>query len=318
MAARGRHPAVERRHDVAAGSPPSSTDLIRQVRHVELRTRRIVDSRFSGEYLSSFKGQGIEFAEVREYLPGDDVRSIDWNVTARTGTPFVKRYVEERELSVLLIVDLSGSDRWGTRGKMKSTMVAEVATTIAMSAVRNNDRVGLLIVTDEVERFVPPRKGRRHVLRLVRDLLAFTPSRKGTDLAEGITYAQRVLPHRSLVFVFSDFMLGDGWESFGKALAGLRARHDVVTCRLTDPADADLPNVGLLRMIDPETGRIAVLDTSRASVRANFAAAVARDEDRARRTFARLGIDEIRLSTDSGFAPALIAFFRRRERRLRR
>lgn len=301
-----------------APSAPASTELLRQVRHVELRTRRIVDSRFSGEYLSSFKGQGIEFAEVREYLPGDDVRSIDWNVTARTGTPFVKRFVEERELSVLLIVDLSGSDRWGTRGKLKSTMVAEVATTIAMSAVRNNDRVGLLIVTDEVERFIPPRKGRRHVLRLVRDLLAFTPKRPGTDLAAGIAYAQRILAHRSLVFVFSDFILGDGWESFGKALAGLRARHDVVTCRLTDPADANLPDVGLLRVTDPETGRVAVLNTSRKSVRADFAAAVAQDEERARRTFARLGIDEIRLSTDTGFAPALIAFFRRRERRLRR
>src|SRR5690606_15505749 len=156
---------------------------------------------------------------------------------------------------------------------------------IAMSAVRNNDRVGLLIVTDDVERFVPPRKGRRHVLRLVRDLLAFAPARSGTDLAAGISYAQRVLPHRSLVFVFSDFILGDGWEAFGKTLAGLRARHDVVTCRLTDPADANLPNVGLLRMIDPETGQVSVLDTSRTSVRARFADAVARDEERARRTF---------------------------------
>src|SRR5688500_5408004 len=148
---------IARRARPIAPTAPASTELLRQVRHVELRTRRIVNSRFSGEYLSSFKGQGIEFAEVREYLPGDDVRSIDWNVTARTGTPFVKRYVEERELSVLLIVDLSGSDRWGTRGRLKSQLVAEVATTIAMSAVRNNDRVGLLIVTDEVERFIPPR-----------------------------------------------------------------------------------------------------------------------------------------------------------------
>ncbi len=308
--------ATGKRHD--AGEPSASLDLLRQVRHVDLRTRRIVNSRFSGEYLSSFKGQGIEFAEVREYLPGDDVRSIDWNVTARTGTPFVKRYVEERELSVLLIVDLSGSNRWGTRDKLKSMLIAEVATTIAMSAVRNNDRVGLLIVTEDVERFIPPRKGRRHVLRLIRDLLAFTPGKAGTDLASGITYAQRVLAHRSLVFVFSDFFLGAGWESFGKGLGGLRARHDVVACRLTDPADRTLPNVGMLRIRDPETGQLSTIDTSSREVRARFTESLKYEETSAKRLFARLGIDEIRLSTDAGFAPALIAFFRRRERRLRR
>lgn len=280
-----------------------------------MRTRRLVNSRFSGEYLSSFKGQGIEFAEVREYLPGDDIRSIDWNVTARLGKPFVKRFVEERELSVLLIVDLSASDRWGTRGKLKSRLVAEVAATIAMSAVRNNDRVGLLIVTDRVERFVPPRKGRRHVLRLIRDLLSFEPSGHGTDLATAVEYARRVLAHRSLVFLFSDFQLGDGWESFGGAVAGFRARHDVVACHLEDPADEGLPAVGMLRAVDPESGVVGLVDTSSREVRERYASLASRDREQARRLFHRTAIDEVRLRTDLPFVPALIAFFRRRERR---
>ena len=300
------------------GATAGSADLLQQVRRLELRTRRLVNSRFSGEYLSSFKGQGIEFAEVREYQPGDDVRSIDWNVTARLRAPYVKRYVEERELSVLLVVDLSGSDRWGTHGRLKSRLVAEVATTIAMSAVRNNDRVGLLIVTDHVERFIPPRKGRRHVLRLIRDLLAFTPRNTGTDLSTAVEYAQRILPHRSLIFFFSDFQLGDGWESFSRSLSGLRVRHDVVACHLMDRRDSELPNVGLLRTIDPENGREVVIDTASRSLRERYASLAAEELTWARKTFGRLGVDEIRLRTDLPYAPPLIAFFGRRERRRRR
>ncbi|HUE96881.1 MAG TPA: DUF58 domain-containing protein [Longimicrobiaceae bacterium] len=285
---------------------------------MELRTRKLVNTRFSGDYLSSFKGQGIEFAEVRPYEHGDDVRTIDWNVTARAGEPFVKKFVEERELTVLLVVDLSGSDRWGTRGRLKSQLLAEVATAVSMAAVRNNDRVGLLIVTGEVEAFVRPRKGRRHVLRLLRDLLAFRPARGDTDLAAGLKFAQRILAHRALVFLFSDFQLGDGWDAFGKSLAGFAPRHDVVACRLTDPADFHLPDVGYLRVRDPETGETVVIDTSSRSTRDRFATLLAGDEERARRLFARLGIDEIRLSTDESFAPPLIRFFRRREGRRRR
>ncbi len=301
------------------GAPaPASAELLRQVRRVEMRTRRLVNSRFSGEYLSSFKGQGIEFAEVREYLPGDDIRSIDWNVTARLGKAFVKRYVEERELSVLMLVDLSGSDRWATRGRLKSRLVAEVAATIAMSAVRNNDRVGLLIATDRVECFVPPRKGRRHTLRLIRDLLSFTPASATTDLSVAVEYAQRVLSHRSLVFLFSDFQLGDGWDAFGSAVARLRARHDVVACHLIDPTDVELPAVGVVRMVDPESGERVLIDTSAQGVRARYAEMASLDQSRARRLFTRNGIDEIRLKTDAPYAPPLIAFFRRRERRMRR
>lgn len=297
---------------------PASAKLIKQVRSLELRTRRLVDARLSGEYLSTFKGQGIEFAEVRPYQAGDDVRSIDWNVTARLREPFVKRYVEERELNVLFIIDLSGSDQWGTRGRLKSQLVAEVTATIAMSASRNGDRVGLLIVTDEVELFIPARKGRRHVLRLIRELLAFTPRSRGTDLSTAANFAQRVLRHRALIFVFSDFRLGEGWGTFGEAITALRTRHDVVACHLMDPTDFELPDIGLLRVGDPETGVVTVIDTGSAAVRARYAELANLDETRARRLFARAGIDEIRLRTDRPYAPALIGFFRRRGRRTRR
>lgn len=308
-----------RRSARSAPAPrPATADLLRQVRRVELRTRKLVNTRFSGDYLSNFKGQGIEFAEVRPYELGDDVRTIDWNVTARAGEPFVKKFVEERELTVLLIVDLSGSDRWGTRKRLKSQLLAEVAMTISMAAVRNNDRVGLVIVTGEVEAFVPPRKGRRHVLRLLRDLLAFQPTRRDTDLAAPLLFAERILAHRSLVFLFSDFQLGDRWDAFARSMAAFAPRHDVVACRLTDPADGAPPSVGYLRVRDPESGDTAVVDTLSGATREHFRELVSADVARLRRLFASLGIDEIELSTVESFAPPLIRFFRRRERRARR
>ncbi|MDQ3556494.1 MAG: DUF58 domain-containing protein, partial [Gemmatimonadota bacterium] len=214
--------------------PLGVPELLRQVRRVELRSRRLVNSHFSGEYHSVFKGSGLEFAEVREYLPGDDVRTIDWNVSARTGRPHVKKYIEERELAVLLVVDLSGSQRWGTRGRWKSELLAEVAATLALSAVRNNDRVGLLVFSDRIELFIPPKKGRRHVLRCLRELLALRPAGRGTDAALAVRYAARVLRSRSVVFLFSDFRFGAGWDAFERALTGLAVRHDVVSLVLRD------------------------------------------------------------------------------------
>jgi uncharacterized protein (DUF58 family) len=298
--------------------PTASREVLRQVRRIDLRTRGLVNSRFTGDYHSVFKGQGIEFAEVREYQPGDDVRAIDWNVTARLGTPFVKRFVEERELTVLLVVDLSGSQRWGTRGRLKSELVAEVAATLAMSAMRNNDRVGLLLLTDRVEWFVPPRKGRRHVLRLIRDLLAFRPEGKGTDLGAGVQYVARLLGSRSIVFLFSDFQLGEGWDPFARSLTRATDRHDVVAVTLTDPGDAALPDVGLLSLRDPETGERVVVDTSSAGTRERFSRLVRAEAERATRLFRRLGVDEIRVGTDAPYTSALLAFFQRRERRKRR
>jgi uncharacterized protein (DUF58 family) len=298
--------------------PPAPRELLARVRRIELRARGLVDSRFSGEYHSVFKGQGIEFAEVREYQHGDEVRTIDWNVTARLGQPYVKRFVEERELTILLVVDLSGSQRWGTRQRTKSELVAEVAATLALSATRNNDRVALLLVTDRIEWFVPPRKGRRHALRLIRDLLAFQPDGVGTDLAGAIDYAGRLFRSRSIVFLFSDFMLGDGWDSFGDSLARLTLRHDVVAVRLSDPADSVLPSVGLLSVRDPETGLRSLINTSDPHQRAEYSRLIEAEEARARRIFKRNAVDQIALSTDQPFSAPLLGFFRGRERRRHR
>jgi uncharacterized protein (DUF58 family) len=304
---------------VRVPAPPTDAlaEVLRQVRRIELRTRGLVSSRFVGEYHSVFKGQGIEFVEVRQYLPGDDVRTIDWNVSARTGETHVKKYVEERELTVLLAVDLSGSQRFGTRGRFKSEMVPEVAATLAMSAVRNNDRVALLAFTDRVELFVPPRKGRRHVLRVVRDLLALEPEGRGTDLAEAVAYALRVLRSRSIIFLISDFQSPDP-EPFERALAAASIRHDVVPMTLEDPADIELPDVGLIRFADPETGRTTDAFTSPINNRRSFSDRAQAERLRTRSLFRRLGLDEVVLRTDEPFSGPLLAFFRRRESRLRR
>jgi uncharacterized protein (DUF58 family) len=299
---------------VAAPGADALADVLRQVRRIELRTRGLVTTRFVGEYHSVFKGQGIEFVEVREYLPGDDVRTIDWNVSARTGITHVKKYVEERELTVLLAVDLSGSQRFGTRGRFKSEMVPEVAATLAMSAVRNNDRVALLAFTDRTELFLPPRKGRRHVLRLVRDLLALEPQGRGTDIGAAIAFATRVLRSRSIIFLISDFQTGDP-EALERAVAAAAGRHDVVPITLSDPADAELPDVGLLRVADAETGRTTTIDTG--DLR-GFHDAARAERLRVRSLFRRLGLDEVELRTDQPFSGPLLAFFRRRESRLRR
>lgn len=309
--------------------------ILRQVRLIELRTRGWVNSLFGGEYHSVFKGQGMEFAEVREYEPGDDVRTIDWNVTARMGHPYVKKHVEERELTVLLAVDLSGSEQFGTRGRFKAEVVAEVAAVLALSAVRNNDRVGLLIFTDEVEHVVPPSKGRRHVLRLIRDVLAFRPSGRGTDIAAALDYAGRMLPHRSILFMLSDFQVSpdepglDRNGNDGRVLTAPRTslvrtlrlvsrRHDLVAIRVSDPADSELPPAGLLVLRDPETGDDVVVDASRRGLRDRYAQQVAVEERALRGVFRRLGIDEIDISTEGSYIGPLMAFFRARERKLHR
>jgi uncharacterized protein (DUF58 family) len=298
-------------------------EILRQVRLIELRTRGLVTSIFGGEYQSVFRGQGMEFAEVREYQHGDDVRSIDWNVTARTGHPFVKKHVEERELTVFLLLDLSGSEQFGTRGRFKAELAAEIAAVLALSAVRNNDRVGLLIFTDRIEHAVPARKGRRHVLRLIRDVLAFRPLGLGTDLPGALTYAARLLPHRGILFVLSDFvpppdappeLLGE-WE---KSLRLISQRHDIVAINILDAAELALPDAGLLVVTDPETGREYVIDTGDAALRESFTERVRGERAEVQRLFRRLGIDEIRVRTDEPFVGPLLAFFRRRERKLLR
>jgi uncharacterized protein (DUF58 family) len=304
-------------------SGPVSREVLRQVRQIELRTRGLVTSIFSGEYQSVFRGQGMEFSEVREYEPGDDVRNIDWNVTARTGHPYVKKHVEERELTVLLLVDLSGSEQFGTRGRFKAELAAELAAVLALSAVRNNDRVGLVIFSDHVEHVVPPRKGRRHVLRLIRDVLAFRPTGRGTDIPSALDYAARLLAHRGIIFLMSDFApRPDASDAdtalFEKTLRLVSRRHDVVAVSIADPAELSLPSTGLLAIEDPESGEIAYIDTSRSGIREVFAAMLVRERMDARRLFRRLGVDEIEVRTDQPYVKPLLAFFRRRERQRRR
>lgn len=289
----------------------ASAEVLRQVRRIEVRTRRLVDSRFAGEYRSLFKGQGMEFAEVREYQPGDEVRSIDWNVSARMGKPFVKRYVEERELTVMLAIDLSGSARFGTRARFKHDLAVELAGVLSLAAVRNNDRVGLMLFTDQVEHALPARKGRKHALRLIRDLLSVEPEGRGTSMAAAVDRLMRLLPHRSVVFLASDFLTEDA----EKPLARLAQRHDVIAITLEDPAERHLPDIGPARLEDPESGEIVEVDTSHPLVSAAFAKRVADAEEARRRLFGRLGLDEIIVHTEHGYVDALLAFFRARSRR---
>jgi uncharacterized protein (DUF58 family) len=294
-----------------AGVPPH---ILRQVKLIELRTRGLVNSLFTGEYHSVFKGQGMEFAEVREYQPGDEVRSIDWNVTARMRRPFVKRYVEERELTVMLAVDLSGSERFGTRGRFKSELATELGAVLGMSAVRNNDRVGALLFTDRIEHLLPPRKGRRHALRLIRDLLAFEPKGARTDIGGALQYLERMLSHHTIIFVISDFLDAE----LEKPLKRLAQRHDVVAISVEDPSERLLPDVGLARFVDPETGETLDVDTSDSEVRARYERAMEGERDVRRRLLRRLAIDEIVVRTDQDYVQPLLRFFRSRATSARR
>jgi uncharacterized protein (DUF58 family) len=289
-------------------------DVLRQIRRLQLRARRAVEDLLGGEYHSVFKGMGMAFEEVREYQPGDDVRTIDWNVTARMGHPFIKRYIEERELTVMLLIDWSGSHQFGTGRQLKREVAAELAAILAFSAISNNDKVGLIGFTDQVERFVPPRKGTRHVLRLIREALYFQPSRLGTSLREGLNFLNRILHRRAIVFLLSDF-LDEGFEPLLKRTG---RRHDLIAIHLTDPREEELPPVGLVELEDAETGRQVLVDTSRRQVRDSFArAARQRRDDLAQ--LARSGrIDLLEVTTDGGHLDALVQFFHERERRMRK
>jgi uncharacterized protein (DUF58 family) len=289
-------------------------EIVRQVRRLQLRARRAVEDLLGGEYHSVFKGMGIAFEEVREYQPGDDIRTIDWNVTARMGHPFIKRFVEERELTVMLLIDSSGSHRFGTRFQQKREVAAELAAVLAFSAITNNDKVGLVAFTDRVERFIPPRKGTRHVLRLIRDVLFFQPAGRATCVREALDYVNRVLHRRAIIFLLSDFLDRD----FEKALKRTGRRHDLIAVRIDDPREQEVPRVGLLELEDAETGGRLLLDTFSRPVREAYARA-ARQRHEALRQLARASrIDLIEVSTDGGHLDALIRFFQMRERRLRR
>ena len=306
------HPARDAGGEaVRKGVPP---EILRQVKLIELRTRGLVNSLFTGEYRSTFKGQGMEFSEVREYQPGDEVRTIDWNVTARMRRPFVKRYIEERELTVMLAVDLSGSERFGTVRRFKSELAIELAAVLAMSAVRNNDRVGILLFTDRIEYVLPPRKGRKHVLRILRDILTFEPVGKGTDIAGVASYLARTLSQKTIIFLVSDFDA----PNIEKPLKILAQRHDVVAVTVEDPSERELPDVGLARFVDPETGQAFEIDTSSSRVRAGYEKQVNEERDARRHLLRKLAIDEVPVRTDGNYIEPLLRFFRSRETQVRR
>jgi uncharacterized protein (DUF58 family) len=297
-------------------------EILKKIRQIEIRTNRLVTETLAGQYHSVFKGQGMNFDEVREYQPGDDVRAIDWNVTARMNHPFIKKFVEERELTVMLVVDVSGSGLFGSRAQSKRELAAEIASVLAFSAIRNNDKVGLLLFTDEVEKFVPPRKGRSHVLRVIREVLFSEPKRRGTDLVHALEFMGRVLPHKAIAVVISDFISPDGGGVLTAqtqiALRMANRRHDVVAVQITDRYELELPALGRLILEDAETGEIVELNTGHASGRDAFALRQQKQNEDLARQFRSSRIDTIQLHTDEPYSAALGRFFETRaKRRLR-
>jgi len=310
-------------------------EILKKIRQIELRTNRLVSETLAGQYHSVFKGQGMNFDEVREYQPGDEVRSIDWNVTARMNHPFVKKFVEERELTLMLLVDVSGSGLFGSHEQSKRELAAEIASVLAFSAIRNNDKVGLILFTDEVEKFIPPRKGRRHVLRVIREVLFFEPQRRGTDLNGALEFLIRVTPHRAIAVVISDFLGSPAvaskrrssrlrpqmmlLESLAQAsfpmLRQANRRHDVVAVQITDRYELELPALGRLVFNDAETGEVVEVNTNDARKRAAFAERQSRAQSDLARLFRSAGIDAIQLRTDQPYSVGLARFFETRERR---
>jgi len=296
-------------------------EILRKVRQIEIRTRRLVDSSMGGEYHSVFKGRGMDFDEVREYVPGDEVRTIDWNVTARSGRPFVKKFTEERELTILLLVDVSASGNFGSTSQSKREMAAELASVLAFSAINNSDKVGLILFSDQIEQYIPPKKGRRHVLRVVREILYFEPQRRGTDIVQALDFANRVLQRRAVTFLISDFQTtGDQSRALAtlqKAIRLTRTRHDLVALHIQDRREHELPDVGLLAIEDAETGELLELSTSNPKVRARFAELSRRNVESLRRMLNAEAVDSLELETGESYVPPLMQFFKTRERRRR-
>ena len=289
-------------------------ELIGRVRRIEIRTRRLVEESLAGSYHSLFKGRGMEFAEVRDYVPGDDVRTIDWNVSARMGHPFVKKFTEERELTVVLAVDVSASKRFGTHASTKNQLAAEISALVAFSALRNNDRVGLLLFSDEVELFLPPRKGREHGLRVLREVLAFEPKGRGTNILHALESLQQVVRKRAVVFLISDF-----WDQgYEKTLRTMAKKHDIVSISIEDPRENMLPPVGLISVRDPETGREGILDAASRTVRERYARAAKEARETTRQSMRKCGVDLLELSTGEPYERPFVRFFRERARRARR
>ena len=299
------------RRDAAAADDRNLVEVLKKVRRIEITTRRMVNDVFSGEYHSVFKGQGMEFDEVREYQPGDDIRAIDWNVTARMGAPYIKRFMEERELVVTFLLDVSASGRFGSTGKTKLDTAAEICAVLAFSAIQNHDKVGAIVFSDEVEKYIAPEKGRKHVLHLVREVLFFQPKRNRTNVANALEYMMRVSKRRGIVFVVSDFLSPD----FSRQLAMASRKHDVVAIWLTDPREESLEMSGMVRVWDQEARIERVIDLGSRAARERFRAYAQRRNEETEATFRRHGIDSVRIETGKDYIVPLSVFFKARAKR---
>lgn len=289
-----------------------AADLIKRIRRLEIATRKVVSDTLAGQYHSVFKGRGMAFSEVRQYQPGDEIRTIDWNVTARMNEPYVKVFTEERELTVMLLVDVSASKEFASRGQSKSEIAAEVAAQIAFSAIANNDRVGLILFSDRVEHVIPPKKGRKHVLRVVTDILAFKPEGKGTDLGVGLNYLSRIAKRKTVTFLISDFLA----QRIEKPLRIVGRKHDLVPVVISDPMEETFPKLGIVALEDPETGERLVVDTSDPFVRGEFARLMNSGREERRKLFKKLELDHVELKAGEEYVNALVRFFRIRSRRM--
>ncbi|MFH1777157.1 MAG: DUF58 domain-containing protein [Candidatus Omnitrophota bacterium] len=288
-------------------------EVLKNIRRIQITTSRMVTDVFAGQYHSVFKGKGMEFEEVREYQPGDEIRSIDWNVTARMGHPYIKKFMEERELTVMLMLDMSRSCRFGTVNRLKQQLAAELSSVLAFSAGHNNDKVGLIIFTDRIEKFVPPRKGLRHILRIIREMLYFKADGIGTDIPVALEYLNKVTKRKTVTFLISDFFAKD----FKKALSVANKRHDIVAITITDPRELELPNIGMIKLEDAETGEGYLLDTADAALRAEFSRKSMQSFKERERLLRSINVDNIDMRTDKTYSQALVKFFKMRERRLR-
>lgn len=289
-----------------------SKEILKKIKEIEIKTSQKVTEVFAGRYESVFKGKGMEFNEVREYLPGDEIRSIDWNVTARTGKPYIKKFIEERELSVMLLLDASLSCKFGTKNQLKSDLAAEVCSVLAFSAISNNDRVGLIIFTDKIEKFVYPQKGTEHVLRIIRETLCFQPEGAKTDISAALEFLERVTTRKTVCFIISDFFAPD----YKKALSIANKRHDIIAIRITDPVEENLTRAGIVRLQDAETGQFFTIDTANQSLREKYRQDASRIAKEQQDMFNSINIDSIILYTDKPYIAPLIKFFNIREMRL--
>ncbi len=284
-------------------------ELIKKVRKIEIKTRGLSAQVFSGEYHSAFKGRGMAFAEVREYMPGDEIRTIDWNVTARFNQPYVKVFEEERELTMMLIVDISGSQDFGTRAQLKKYLVAELCAVLAFSAAQNNDKIGVLLFSEDVELFIPPKKGRKHILRIIRELLEFKPQKKGTDINGVLRHFNNAMKKRTIAFLISDFQNTKGLDDVLKIV---NKRHDLIALQIEDPIESELPKVGIVQLLDAETGKTKWINTNRKSVRTKWKANAIKRNKELSRSFRKSGVDFVKIRTDRPYILPLMNLFNKR------